>query len=211
MNRERKQVAVRDLLEQQKKPSLLATLESVPDKPDAVKVTRWIAGSGCQCSGAFVLPQSTIESVSLTGQQHLCCGKALEIVEIQFKPDASIPLADILSSAQHKGQHESMTGMLQHAQHATALGFPSPMNASLPVSHGGSSHAPGLHRLLSAALQGSQSHASILAHLLSGGSVAAELLSGSCPPGGCGSCACCCNLYGCWCKSGVNCNNCYLP
>ena len=49
-----------------------------------VKVTPWSADGGCQCEAALELPKSVIESLTLTGKIHRCCGKGLQVVSVVF-------------------------------------------------------------------------------------------------------------------------------
>jgi hypothetical protein len=74
-------ISIDELFERQSRVStaLKATLEPVPDEPDKVKITPWIEGAGCLCQLAINVPKAVIDSVSPTGEIHLCCGKKLEI------------------------------------------------------------------------------------------------------------------------------------
>jgi hypothetical protein len=44
-----------------------------------------------------------IRSVKPTGDFHRCCGKRLEIVEIEFAENASVPVADLMKRAPRTG------------------------------------------------------------------------------------------------------------
>lgn len=91
-----KPLSVDDLLSQQDvQPLLRATVESTDD-PLVVKLTPYVPDVGCLCSGALLIPKAAIENVIPTGEAHICCGKQLSVVEINFVKHASIPVADVL-------------------------------------------------------------------------------------------------------------------
>lgn len=81
-----------------------ATLEAVPDKPTAVKVTPFRDEHGCGCSSSFELARSMIRSVTPTGKFHFCCGKRLEVVVVEFTENASVPVADLINRGEHPNQ-----------------------------------------------------------------------------------------------------------
>jgi hypothetical protein len=88
-----------------------ATLETVEDKPDLVKVTPYVEGLGCGCAGALELPKTLIRHVTPSGSFHLCCGKRLEVVSVEFVEGASVPVAEVLGramqpAAAHRHAHE---------------------------------------------------------------------------------------------------------
>lgn len=88
-------ITLDELLEQQNTLPLLATIEIVEDKTDVVKITPWVKHSGCQCQFALQIAKSAIESVAPTGDLHICCGKALKVVVVEFKNDSTISLNDL--------------------------------------------------------------------------------------------------------------------
>lgn len=82
-----------------------AVLEVIPDRPDEVKVTPYRDEGGCGCSSSFALRKAMIRSVKPSGKFHLCCGKRLEVVEIEFAEDASIPVTDLFRRAARPSEH----------------------------------------------------------------------------------------------------------
>ncbi|MEV7526062.1 hypothetical protein [Streptomyces sp. NPDC091371] len=88
MSKER--ISLDDLLAEQS--TLRATIERVLGDDDRVTATPFIAGSGCACAYAITIAKDSIESLSITGEVHDCCGKRLRVVEVEFT-DASV--ADI--------------------------------------------------------------------------------------------------------------------
>jgi hypothetical protein len=80
-------ISVKDFLSEQKQATtaFLATLEATSDA-ERVKVTPWRSEAGCLCSLAFEVPLTAIASVKKTGDVHVCCGKRLAVVEVEFAP-----------------------------------------------------------------------------------------------------------------------------
>lgn len=76
-----------------------ATVEPIKDNTAEVKITPFQEGRGCGCSSSFTLKKEMIRSVAPTGNFHRCCGKRLEIVEIEFAENASVPVADLMKRA----------------------------------------------------------------------------------------------------------------
>lgn len=74
----------------------LATIEAVPDDDTLVRVTPVSQGATCGCAAAIRIPKSAIAGVRPTGERHLCCGRAFELVELRFKDGASLSLDDLL-------------------------------------------------------------------------------------------------------------------
>lgn len=87
-----------------------ATVEPIADNPTEVKITPFQEGRGCGCSSSFTLAKEMIRSVTPTGHFHRCCGKRLEIVEIEFAENASVPVADLMKRATRTGG-ETHAGM----------------------------------------------------------------------------------------------------
>jgi hypothetical protein len=83
----------------------LATVEAIADRPEDVKVTPYAPGSGCGCSSALDVPKRMIREVRPTGEHHLCCGKRLAVVEIEFAEDAAIPVAELMRRAIRPAAH----------------------------------------------------------------------------------------------------------
>ena len=102
------EISVDQLFAQQQHIRPLATIEQVDGKPELVKVTPWVKNMGCLCTLALVVPKIVITSVKTTGENHYCCGKQLEVVEVNFKKDASIAVADVFAQASSTAnQHKS--------------------------------------------------------------------------------------------------------
>jgi hypothetical protein len=80
-----------------------ATVEPIADNATDVKITPFHEGGGCGCSSSFTLAKKMIRSVKPTGNFHRCCGKRLEIVEIEFEENASVPVADLMKRAARAG------------------------------------------------------------------------------------------------------------
>ena len=87
-----------------------ATVEPIADNATNVKITPYQEGRGCGCSSSFTLAKKMIRSVKPTGNFHRCCGKRLEIVEIEFEENASVPVSDLMKRASRTGG-EAHTGM----------------------------------------------------------------------------------------------------
>jgi hypothetical protein len=109
-----------------------ATVEPIADNATDVKITPFHEGGGCGCSSSFTLAKKMIRSVKPTGNFHRCCGKRLEIVEIEFEEDASVPVADLMKRAARAGgeMHAGMPhgipqGMPQGVPHE-ATPYPMP-------------------------------------------------------------------------------------
>ena len=88
-------VGLDELLEIQKRQTLFATVEAVPEKSNAVKVTPWYPGRGCACGSSLVVDKKSIKKLTRTGRRHFCCGKLLSVVEIEIDVDAVMPLHEV--------------------------------------------------------------------------------------------------------------------
>jgi hypothetical protein len=90
----REEVSVDSLLESQgaEDASLLATIEPVADDVTRVRITPFVAGSGCSCEQAITVPKQAIQALFKTDDIHWCCGKKFAVVEIEFANDI---LADV--------------------------------------------------------------------------------------------------------------------
>ena len=100
-----------------------ATVEPIADNSAEVKITPFQEGRGCGCASSFTLAKEMIRSVKPTGDFHRCCGKRLEIVEIEFAQNASVPVADLMKRASgprgepHAGMpHEGMPYQMMSGQ-----------------------------------------------------------------------------------------------
>jgi hypothetical protein len=88
--------SVDSFLEQQSSvSSLFATVEPTESDVSKVKVTPWVAERGCLCSQALTVSKNAIEALTPTGDTHICCGKNLKVVEVQFKEGETIALSDV--------------------------------------------------------------------------------------------------------------------
>jgi hypothetical protein len=95
-----------ELLARQDSGGNLATVESITDDPDNVKITPWRQDGGCLCHLALTVPKNTIESVEPTDQRHFCCNKVLYVVELQFKKGGSIALNDLFRQVANRASDE---------------------------------------------------------------------------------------------------------
>lgn len=124
-----------ELLDQQDKPGrLLATVERIADDDTRVKVTPYVAGAGCLCPWALNVVKEAIESVTRTDDVHVCCGKTLTIVTVNF---TDTTLADVFqqitaSVASRRGSDGDDHGGFG-ARHARS-GSPSPPYGSPGVA-----------------------------------------------------------------------------
>lgn len=91
-------------------PRLLVTLKPVPEDDEHVYVTPALPGGACACSGGVRIAKDSIAGVTATDQKRECCGGSATLVEIRFKPKATISLTDLF---------DQITGMQpSHMQHA---------------------------------------------------------------------------------------------
>jgi len=116
MSKER--ISIDELLAEQSAPApLLATVEKVQDKDDRVKVTPWTRAGGCKCHLALNIKKSSIEGATPTDDVHICCGKALKIVELHFTQNDNIALQDLfeqLAEAAKKSGSEHARRAVSH-------------------------------------------------------------------------------------------------
>ena len=119
--------SIDELLEKQSQTASAATIEAVSGQPDLVKVTPWVADSGCLCHLAIEVQKSSIKSVTPTGQKHNCCGKILSVVEVKFNDKSQMTLSEIFGQLGAKAA--SREGHAHGPAHA-AVGYSAP--ASLP-------------------------------------------------------------------------------
>jgi hypothetical protein len=123
-------ISVEQFLQSQAEQGFRATLEIVENQKDQIKITPFLSGQACQCSMSIKLPKASIESVTLTGETHLCCGKNLQVVEVQFKKGAGISPQSILEQLVANASHaKAPHGAAIH----TELAFhPKPTNPIFP-------------------------------------------------------------------------------
>src|SRR5215475_13243705 len=89
-------ITLQELLDSQTQQGLRATLEAVVNEKDQVKITPFLSNGGCQCHMGIKMSKEAIQSLALTGETHHCCGKTLQVVEVQFKKGAGISLSEVL-------------------------------------------------------------------------------------------------------------------
>jgi hypothetical protein len=82
----REEVSIESLLESQgaEEAALLATIEPVADDAARVRITPFVAGSGCLCEQAITVPKDAIRALFKTDETHSCCGKRFTVVEVEF-------------------------------------------------------------------------------------------------------------------------------
>ena len=91
-------VGLEEFLRDQSTPRFTATIEAVDGKPDVVKVTPWAATTRqCFCHLAIDVRKTAFESVTPTGDTHVCCGKTLKVVEVHFKKGETIAAEEIFT------------------------------------------------------------------------------------------------------------------
>lgn len=91
----KEQISVDDLLASQSKARFNATVEAIEGEPDLVKITPWTATAGCLCHLSMNILKASLMGVTPTENTHLCCGKMLKVVELNFKKGESIKLEDV--------------------------------------------------------------------------------------------------------------------
>jgi len=77
-----------------------ASIEAIDGKPEFVKVTPWSRTSGCLCHLALEVRKSSLDSITPTGDVHICCGKMLKVVELHFKKGETIAIEDVFGQIQ---------------------------------------------------------------------------------------------------------------
>ena len=99
-------MTVDEFLDFQKAAGNLATVESIENDLDNVKITPWVPNRGCLCQMALTIPRSAIEYVEKTKELHFCCNKALPVAQVQFAKDSSISLTDLFQQLATKAAGE---------------------------------------------------------------------------------------------------------
>lgn len=94
------EISLDDLLARQNSAgrSLRVTVEAVDDDPERVKVTPFPAGAGCRCPQSLTIPKAQIRRLADTSEVHMCCGKQLVVVEIEFSEPVLTDVFEQLSS-----------------------------------------------------------------------------------------------------------------
>lgn len=82
----------------------LATLEPVDGDDTAIRISPLIGGAGCTCRLAIRVARSAIAAVRETDQRHQCCGRLLDVVEVRFADNATIPLRDLFAQLGESGR-----------------------------------------------------------------------------------------------------------
>jgi hypothetical protein len=103
-----------DFLKEQSKAVMKVTIEAIADKQDSVKLTPYVSGKGCLCNLSISVPRASVKSVGLTGETHLCCGKALRVVQVEFAEGQSITYSEMLEQL-------STTAMSGHQEHVAPV------------------------------------------------------------------------------------------
>jgi hypothetical protein len=96
-------LSVDELFDLQSRHHIKGTVEPVGDDGQLVKVTPWFPFSGCLCQLALVVPKAVIDKVKPTGESHQCCGKTLQVVEITFKEDGTMPVKQVFEQISQGG------------------------------------------------------------------------------------------------------------
>ena len=128
---------VDDILEDQSRPQMLVTVDSIPDEPELVKVTPWRDGptGGCNCGSAIKIPKSAIASVERTQMRHLCCGKSFTVVELKCHEGASLEITDVLSQlASTRESHDHSHGHSHGAEQPIGA-VPRPVPVPVPPTY----------------------------------------------------------------------------
>jgi hypothetical protein len=106
--KDKDEISLDALLQEQEKKTLLATVEAMPGKPDMVKVTPWIPGRGCACQFAMVFQKTSIKKLTRTAHRHYCCGKMLSVVEIEIDEKAVLPLHEVFADMSMRAAFAAM-------------------------------------------------------------------------------------------------------
>jgi hypothetical protein len=88
-------MSVDELLTSQTKSPVLATIEAVEGDQELVKLTPWAPSTGCLCESGIKVPKYTIDSVQRTGQRHICCGRVHDVVEVNFRDEATLRVSEV--------------------------------------------------------------------------------------------------------------------
>jgi hypothetical protein len=134
-----KKMTVDELFAEQSKSmsQLTATIEPVENTSN-VKVTPWTPNGGCHCHLAIEISKTDLSGVTPTGDVHVCCGKTLKVVELHFKDDQTIRLADVFAqfakNLSEKHEQHAMPEVPAHLPHHG--GFPVPRSRRFASSGG---------------------------------------------------------------------------
>jgi hypothetical protein len=113
-----KRLSLDDFLKEQGKARNKVTIEPIADKQDSVKLTPYVGGTGCLCNLSISVPRAAIKSVEPTGETHLCCGKTLRVVQVEFAEGHSITYPEMLAqlSTQAASVHHEHVESVPHHQ-----------------------------------------------------------------------------------------------
>lgn len=111
------QLTVEQLLQAQSQPVFRATIESIVGDATQVLVTPWVQGRGCLCQLALKIPKTAIQSLALTGESHVCCGKALQVVQVDFADQASMRLSEVFVQISAATAHQTAATPLTETGH----------------------------------------------------------------------------------------------
>jgi hypothetical protein len=100
----------------------MATIEPIDGKPDFVKVTPWTQMSGCLCHLALEVKKSSLDSLTPTGDTHICCGKTLKVVELHFKKSETLAIDDVFGQIQKSAAKLSSTHTAPQPDYAPGHG-----------------------------------------------------------------------------------------
>ena len=92
------EIGLEEFLANQSIVHLLASIASIDDDDENIKVTPWIKPFGCVCSSAFVVPKASVKSVTPTKITAKCCsGDDLTVVDLVFQDSPKIS-SDLLNT-----------------------------------------------------------------------------------------------------------------
>lgn len=119
-------------LQEAEEARLRVTVRPVPGDDEQVTITPVDADGGCGCPSALVIPRAAVASMRLTGDTAMCCGRRLQVVEIEIADGVVASLVTQVharatqSSAAPPGVPDPLLGA-----RAAALGLRAPFPATL--------------------------------------------------------------------------------
>jgi hypothetical protein len=123
-----KRIELDDLLRVQDRPTidaLLATIEKIEGDPDRIRITPFLPGVGCLCFVALAVRKDAIGSLTTTDELHRCCGKTLNVVEVDFVEDTLRDVfSQLMNSASQKPTDPSMHNPAPHPPSLLRTGLP---------------------------------------------------------------------------------------
>jgi hypothetical protein len=132
---DRKQgISLDEFLTTESEKRFLCIIEPVPGHSEKIKVAPWLSElQGCSCGSSFVVDKSAVESVVLTGQSTVCCGKIHKLVEAHFVEHASVKVTDLIEAATRRAS-EHDHGMPLRMQAPTPGGPPVSGPVNVPTA-----------------------------------------------------------------------------